>query len=77
MNLSEEEKAALDALSSPDDVFDQDAPYRDSAGRTLTEIQQANVPYKLDPRRRGLMAYDKMHEEKEAKIKDPRYTKYK
>lgn len=76
MKLSPEEKAALDALSTTDDCFDQDAPYRDSAGRTLTEIQQANVNYTLNPARKGLMCYDSSYAEKLAKIKDPRYTFY-
>ena len=75
MKLTQEEKAALDALSNSDD-FNQDARYRDSAGRTLTEIQQAAVSYKLDPKREGLMAYDNPSAEKYAKINDPRYTLY-
>ena len=76
MKLSQEEKAALENLSKSEKVFDQDAQYRDSAGRTLTEIQQANVNYRLNPKRIGLMGYDNPLAEREAKIEDPRYTLY-
>ena len=76
MKLSKEELAALGKLSEPE-VIDQDARYRDSAGRTLTEIQQASVVYELNPAREGLMCYDGPSAEYAAKMADSRYTRYK
>ena len=76
MKLTDEEREALDALAGEPEL-DQDTRYRDSTGRTLTEIEQDSVSYKIDPRREGLMCYDNSHAELKAKRRDPRYTKYK
>ena len=69
-------KKELEAIAKLADVIDQEARYRDSAGRTLTEIQQSKVGYKLHPGREGLMYYDNQFAELEAKRADPRYTDY-
>ena len=71
------DKKELEALARlSDEELDQEARYRDSEGRTLTEIQQSKVDYKLNPRRRGLMWYDNHFAELRAKQNDPRYTNY-
>ena len=74
MVLSKKEKLALDGIDSPED-FDQDAPYRDIAGRTLTEIHESETGRKsgFAP---GLMCYDNTCAELMAKNADPRYTEY-
>ena len=71
-------KKELETIAKLADVIelDQEARYRDSAGRTLTEIQQSKVEYRLNPRREGLMFYDNHLAELEAKRADPRYTDY-
>ncbi len=72
MELSEKEASSIDKLSE----LDQDARYRDPDGRTLTEIQQSKVSYRLNPSREGLMHYDNRIAEKKAKSADPRYFYY-
>ena len=71
-------KKELETIAKLADVseLDQEARYRDSAGRTLTEIQQSQVEHKLNPGREGLMFYDCPAAELEAKRNDPRYTNY-
>jgi len=69
-------KAERDLLAALAEDIDQDARYRDATGRTLTEIQQDSVKYRLDPRREGIMFYDNANAELAAKRRDPRYTNY-
>jgi len=73
--LNKKEMAAMAKLIDTP-VLDQNARYRDSAGRTLTEIQQSKVSYRLNPKREGIMVYDNVVAEKQAKCEDPRYTEW-
>ena len=75
MKLNKKELEAIAKLADVSEL-DQEARYRDSAGRSLTEIRQGEVDYKLHPGREGLMFYDNQLAELEAKRNDPRYTNY-